>query len=77
MVSFCFVLHSFLGSHYKTISEQSIVSEPLTVHNRVLGGTLHRKSLQMFKEKKTICYPFSFVLCNTKPVGHQVMLIVY
>lgn len=61
----------FLDSHYKTIPEQSIVSEPLMVHNRVLGGTLHMKSLQMFKEKKTICYPFSFVLCNTKPVGHQ------
>lgn len=30
------------------------------------------KSLRVLKEKKAICYPFSFIVYNAKPVGHQV-----
>ncbi|XP_048442669.1 uncharacterized protein LOC103943935 isoform X2 [Pyrus x bretschneideri] len=38
---------------------------------RISGGILLSKSLRTFKEKKVICYPFSFVVYNGKPVGHQ------
>ncbi|KAG6723483.1 hypothetical protein I3842_03G210200 [Carya illinoinensis] len=38
---------------------------------RNFGGILHAKSLRMLKQKKAICYPFSFIVYNTKPVGHQ------
>jgi len=37
------------------------------------GGILHAKSLRTLKEKKTIYYPFAFIIYNTKPVGHQVL----
>ncbi|XP_061994425.1 uncharacterized protein LOC133712334 [Rosa rugosa] len=35
------------------------------------GGILHTKGLRTLKEKKAICYPFSFILYNAKPIGHQ------
>lgn len=38
---------------------------------RFSGGILLSKSLRTFKEKKAICYPFSFIVYNGKPVGHQ------
>ncbi|RXH74676.1 hypothetical protein DVH24_029397 [Malus domestica] len=40
---------------------------------RFSGGILLSKSLRTFKEKKAICYPFSFIVYNGKPVGHQVL----
>ncbi|OMP05522.1 hypothetical protein CCACVL1_01872 [Corchorus capsularis] len=46
-------------------------SEHLSACQRVFGGILHAKSLWTLKMKRGICYPFSFIVCNTKPVGHQ------
>ncbi|KAK8553297.1 hypothetical protein V6N13_062106 [Hibiscus sabdariffa] len=40
-------------------------------HLRIPGGILHAKNLQTLKMRRAICYPFSFVVHNTKPVGHQ------
>ncbi|XP_058206673.1 uncharacterized protein LOC131320103 [Rhododendron vialii] len=40
-------------------------------HKRVVGGILQTKSLQTLGERKTLYYPLSFVLHNTKPIGHQ------
>ena len=54
------------------------VSEHSMMCKKIFGGILYAKSLRMLKEKKAICYPFSFIVHNTKPVGHQVvkMLVV-
>ncbi|RDX91133.1 hypothetical protein CR513_26927, partial [Mucuna pruriens] len=38
---------------------------------RMSGGILHAKSLRTLKEKKTVYYPFAFIIYNTKPIGHQ------
>ncbi|KAK9102258.1 hypothetical protein Sjap_019512 [Stephania japonica] len=38
---------------------------------RIPGGVLDIYSVRMLEEKKDIFYPFSFILRNTKPVGHQ------
>ncbi|XP_012450452.1 uncharacterized protein LOC105773262 isoform X1 [Gossypium raimondii] len=38
---------------------------------RIFGGILHAKNLQTLKMRRVICYPFSLIVCNTKPVGHQ------
>ncbi|KAG8491507.1 hypothetical protein CXB51_014870 [Gossypium anomalum] len=38
---------------------------------RIFGGILHAKNLQTLKMRRAICYPFSLIVCNTKPVGHQ------
>lgn len=54
-------------------SDHSRTSEHLTTNRRSFGGILHNQSLRTLKEKKTICYPISFVVYNTKPVGHQVI----
>lgn len=48
-------------------------NEHLTTHKRLFGGLLHSQNLRTLKEKKTICYPLSFIVYNTKPVGHQVL----
>ncbi|KAL4296133.1 hypothetical protein GQ457_12G022630 [Hibiscus cannabinus] len=40
-------------------------------HLRMFGGILHAKNLQTLKLRRAICYPFSFIVYNTKPVGHQ------
>lgn len=41
-------------------------------HKKMHGGILHAKSLRTLKERNVMCYPMSFVLYNTKPLGHQV-----
>ncbi|XP_015899506.2 uncharacterized protein LOC107432822 [Ziziphus jujuba] len=47
------------------------VGERLMARKRLFGGILHTKSLRVLKEKRAICFPFSFVVYNAKPVGHQ------
>lgn len=71
-----FFLCSFLNSHPENSTNQLRVSKPLLVHKKMTGGTIQAKNLEMVKEKKTMGYPFSFVLYNTKPVAHQVFLIL-
>ncbi|XP_019446403.1 PREDICTED: uncharacterized protein LOC109349844 [Lupinus angustifolius] len=46
-------------------------NEHLLMPRRMSGGILHAKSLRTLKEKKTIYFPFAFIIYNTKPVGHQ------
>ncbi|EOY30581.1 Uncharacterized protein TCM_037740 isoform 2 [Theobroma cacao] len=46
-------------------------SEHLRTCQRISGGILLAKSLRTLKMKRAICYPFSFIVYNTKPVGHQ------
>lgn len=48
-------------------------NEQLLLPRRIPGGILHPKSLRTLKEKKTIFYPFAFIIYNTKPIGHQVL----
>uniref|UniRef100_A0A2P2JRD7 Uncharacterized protein MANES_16G106300 n=1 Tax=Rhizophora mucronata TaxID=61149 RepID=A0A2P2JRD7_RHIMU len=48
-------------------------SEHPTPHKKISGGILHLKSLKTLKMRRAICYPFSLILHNTKPVGHQVV----
>ncbi|KAK9273478.1 hypothetical protein L1049_018288 [Liquidambar formosana] len=46
-------------------------SESSIRRKRTLGGILDANSLRMLEEKREIFYPLSFILHNTKPVGHQ------
>lgn len=48
-------------------------NEHLMMPRRMSGGILHAKSLRTLKEKKTVYYPFAFIIYNTKPLGHQVL----
>lgn len=59
--------------HWGNRLEYLRVSEQLLTSKRVFGGILHLKNLRTLKIKRAICYPFSFLLYNTKPVGHQVL----
>ncbi|XWS72125.1 hypothetical protein CRYUN_Cryun02cG0013400 [Craigia yunnanensis] len=45
--------------------------EDISICKKIYEGILHAKSLRTLKMKRAICYPFSFMVCNTKPVGHQ------
>ena len=47
-------------------------NESLMGRRRTFGSILDAKSVQVFKEKREIFYLLSFILHNTKPVGHQV-----
>ncbi|KAM7493377.1 hypothetical protein LguiB_027986 [Lonicera macranthoides] len=38
---------------------------------KIYGGSLDTNSLKMLEEKRDIFFPLSFVIHNTKPVGHQ------
>ncbi|GFS43868.1 hypothetical protein Acr_00g0087450 [Actinidia rufa] len=53
-----------LGAHWRKEVD-------LVTHKRAVGRILLAKNLQSLGEKKTLCYPLSFILRNTKPVGHQ------
>ncbi|GAV62168.1 hypothetical protein CFOL_v3_05692 [Cephalotus follicularis] len=59
------------GMHRRDQQDYLKVSEHLMTRKKIIGGILHAKSLRTFKMKRAICYPFSFVVYNTKPVGHQ------
>lgn len=45
-------------------------SEPLMTHRRASGWILDDISLRTLRENM-MWYPLSFIICNTKPVGHQ------
>lgn len=45
-----------------------------TVQRRNYGGIITLDSLKSLKEKRYIPFLLSFVVHNTKPVGHQVSL---
>ncbi|KAJ6813534.1 uncharacterized protein M6B38_141930 [Iris pallida] len=45
--------------------------EVVVTRNRIKGGVLDRYNLHMLKDGKDMFYPLSFVVHNTKPLGHQ------
>lgn len=47
-------------------------SEGFTTGKRSYRGIIDTNSLQMLEEKRDIFYLLSFIVHNTKPVGHQV-----
>ncbi|KAF9613920.1 hypothetical protein IFM89_013167 [Coptis chinensis] len=46
-------------------------SECIMTRKRIVGEILDYQSLRLLEERKDIVYPLSFILHNTKPVGHQ------
>ncbi|KAJ0936556.1 hypothetical protein HanRHA438_Chr03g0132581 [Helianthus annuus] len=46
-------------------------SEKNTIQKGSYGRILDLNSLQVFNEKRDIFFPLSFIIHNTKPVGHQ------
>ena len=54
------------------LSQDYISSEGRTRRKKTYGGILDVSSLQMLEEKRDIYCLLSYVLHNTKPVGHQV-----
>lgn len=73
------VISSLLRIHREDAVHYLRVNEHLMTRRRIFGGILDAKSLQSLKTKRAICYPFSFIVHNSKPVGHQVVdiLLVY
>ncbi|XP_020972907.1 uncharacterized protein LOC107632887 [Arachis ipaensis] len=51
--------------HYMTGYEHPLIPR------KISGGILNAKNLRTLKERRTIYYPFAFIIYNTKPVGHQ------
>lgn len=56
--------------------DQLQITEQKMVQKRIFGGIIQAKSLEALKEKKDISYPLSFMIYNTKPVGHQVVILL-
>lgn len=48
-------------------------SEYLIRQKRSYGAILDNNNIRDLEEKKDIFFPFSLILHNTKPVGHQVI----
>ncbi|OVA08499.1 hypothetical protein BVC80_209g237 [Macleaya cordata] len=46
-------------------------SDNIMMHKGIYGGILDTCSLRVLEEKKKIFYLFSYIVHNTKPVGHQ------
>lgn len=49
------------------------VGEQLRLCKKTTGWILHAQSISTIRERKTIIYPFSFIVYNSKPIGHQVI----
>jgi hypothetical protein len=45
------------------------------IRKKITGGVIDSGSLRTLKEKRDFFYPFSLILHNTKPVGHQVFFL--
>lgn len=54
------------------LSEAHGNAESYARRRRAYAGILDTNSLQMLEEKRDMFYLLSFILHNTKPVGHQV-----
>lgn len=52
---------------------QSRIKDAL-MRKRITGGVLDSNSLRTLKDRRDLFYPFSLILHNSKPVGHQVFL---
>lgn len=52
-------------------------SESFSGQKRPYGGILDANNLRMLEEKRDIFFLLSFILHNTKPVGHQVFLVYF
>ncbi|XVF49069.1 hypothetical protein PTKIN_Ptkin03bG0239400 [Pterospermum kingtungense] len=59
------------GSSRRDSAGSSGAVEHSRICQKINGGILNAKSLRTFKMKRAICYPFSFIVYNTKPSGHQ------
>ncbi|AQK90700.1 hypothetical protein ZEAMMB73_Zm00001d008789 [Zea mays] len=49
---------------------QSRIKDAL-MRKRITGGVLNSNSLRTLKDRRDLFYPFSHILHNSKPVGHQ------
>ncbi|XP_059318529.1 uncharacterized protein LOC132068810 isoform X2 [Lycium ferocissimum] len=47
------------------------VNEHAAMQKRIPGEILNDKNLQALKDQLTLCYPFYYIIRNTRPVGHQ------
>lgn len=54
------------------LREDHISNEGRAKRKKSYGGILDASSLQMLEEKRNVSCLLSYVLHNTKPVGHQV-----
>lgn len=58
------------------LNEDQRNSESYARSKRAYEGILDANKLQMLEEKRDIFYLLSFILHNTKPVGHQVSVML-
>ncbi|XP_042486737.1 uncharacterized protein LOC122066956 [Macadamia integrifolia] len=59
-------------SNHRDIGRDRIRNtQNITVKRKICGGILNAYTLRMFEEKKHLFSLFSFIVRNTKPVGHQ------
>lgn len=65
-----------LSSHMREETQAHRNPESYARRTRAYGGILDANNLQMLEEKRDIFYLLSFILHNTKPVGHQVSVIL-
>ena len=63
---------SYFARHRVNVVEPRRESEPLMTHRRASGWILNQDSLRTLRENM-LWYPLSFIICNTKPIGHQVL----
>jgi hypothetical protein len=45
------------------------------LRKRITSTILNVENLKMLKDRRDLFYPLSLILHNTKPVGHQVIII--
>lgn len=75
LILFSYLIRSLINNDWRKAVDDSSACEHLLTHKSIGGGILQIKILQTLEEKKTLCYPLSFILHNTKPIGHQVILM--
>nr|GFC05066.1 hypothetical protein CTI12_AA010250 [Tanacetum cinerariifolium] len=61
---------SYFARHRINVEEPRRESELLMTHRRASGWILNQDSLRTLRENM-LWYPLSFIICNTKPIGHQ------
>ncbi|XAR70821.1 hypothetical protein NMG60_11027826 [Bertholletia excelsa] len=65
---------TFKENHQRTetfLTQDQGSSENLFRRKKTYGGIIDVNSLKMLEERRNIFYPLSFIIHNTKPVGHQ------
>ncbi|KAL4199587.1 hypothetical protein AMTRI_Chr03g51930 [Amborella trichopoda] len=68
--------NAFASKKVNQLQQNQPFASGILSHKRLSGGIINEGTLQSLDYRRDILFPFSLLLCNTRPVGHQDTLVL-